>query len=519
LDNRIPLATASSAFAWVIERGRWIYVWGVAFLIAYMNYVAFIYAPLPLCVAPDSAGYLLFDVTRTDGYPLFLAAAQRGGWLSALPIMQLNLSLVSFAVLFGCLANVTGRWLLALCALLPLVANGHLLEFTAYMLTDSLYTSALVLHLATGTLVATNPSPSRGFLFGLSAAIVVLVRPAGYFLLVTLPIAWTLIGLAKRSIPLRSIAATTLAVVVPLLGAAGSHYVRYGDFAPQSIGGLSLLGHVLTLLPRVEQTRHQELVDSIRPKIYATLEDLPQDPFTDEYRAYTLDKFNTMLWTIAAPQLYPYANDSWPDANRVASEVAIDVVRAAPMAYAMHVLSHTIGLWNWLFARSPDWQGIRQNCQLNNASALDAFEDLVPTFRERTADLDRWLETAAAKSEFHWFEKVPRKLARHALFWELLGGLATLATLIGFASTVRRRRFDPVLFSALYCLISLWSYFFLVALVAPATPRYAVVASAPYWGGVYLFVCWSVPLIADFVRGHMRATGVRRHIDGHTHAQ
>jgi hypothetical protein len=110
------------------------------------------------------------------------------------------------------------------------------------------------------------------------------------------------------------------------------------------------LGQVLPLLPKVEKSRHPVLFQRLKETVGTKLDDLPDNPFSDAYREYTLRHFNALLWSVARPELFAYSaqfGDSTTTVNRIAGEVAIDIIKGAPVAYAKHVATHVYGLW-WL---------------------------------------------------------------------------------------------------------------------------------------------------------------------------
>jgi hypothetical protein len=218
------------------------------------------------------------------------------------------------------------------------------------------------------------------------------------------------------------------------------------------------------------------------------LGDLPDDQFSDAYREYTTENFNPLLWSVAGPELAAYSAQlgNSTTANRIAGEVAIDIIKAAPLAYAKHVASHVFGLWRLLFAKPPSMTSIRSNCVANNQSVADHFGSLLASVRARSSEVNEWLKAPEARRK-HWIDKVGSKVTKAARVLVVAGVLAGIAAV---CLAIARRGSDPVLVVCVYCFGSVWAYFFLVAAVEPAMARYAVVASISYWAGLYLFLSW-----------------------------
>jgi hypothetical protein len=132
-----------------------------------------------------------FDLSlkRTPGYPLLAAATFRlfGEELSPLALLQHGLGVLT-AVLTCLLGREIAGWRVGLLAGLAAAIAGNLLIYERLMMTETLFTTALV----AAVLLAVKASASERVLwaglFGLSVALATLVRPVAQPLLALVPL-------------------------------------------------------------------------------------------------------------------------------------------------------------------------------------------------------------------------------------------------------------------------------------------------------------------------------------------
>ena len=165
------------------------------------------------------------------------------------------------------------------------------------------------------------------------------------------------------------------------------NFATSGSLGTQSIGGLSLLGHVLPLATPDVRTAHPDLyrniVEATAPAVTSVNASYPA-----QYWFVTSSEYNKLLWGIAVPRITVYVqkqaqlrgesgrlgngNIVEDDVlaariNRVSMDLALAIVAHHPAGYARHAAAHLYGMWANVFAGSaplgihsvaPDWPEI-----------------------------------------------------------------------------------------------------------------------------------------------------------------
>jgi hypothetical protein len=164
---------------------------------------------------------------RTPGYPSFLAAVYSAfGERPAVAILvQSLLGLGSIALVW-----LIARWLwgarVALLASALFVASVSTLQLSLQLLTETLFTLALLGAIGCGVMALTQPR-RRGWALGMGMmlAACTLIRPAAYYLALPVALGVMLIGLRRRW-SAREIAWTAAAMLVPYAIAIGGWQLR-----------------------------------------------------------------------------------------------------------------------------------------------------------------------------------------------------------------------------------------------------------------------------------------------------
>ena len=198
-------------------------------------------APAELMQA-DSRSYLSFSAVATAGYPLFLRFVEHlPGGLLGLPWLQLGFYGVTAWLLASSFRRVSDSNFGGGLLLVLLLGNGQVTRLSFMIMTESLFLSCLMLLLALFCRLVQTPRWPALALASLVAGSAVLIRPAGYALLVSLPVVswWSWRG----ALPLMQ---AVFAAMVPGLVVLGSGMVAYhaqhGLWRTQSFVGRNLFG-------------------------------------------------------------------------------------------------------------------------------------------------------------------------------------------------------------------------------------------------------------------------------------
>jgi hypothetical protein len=314
-------------------------------------------APAELMQA-DSQSYLGFTASRTAGYPLFLRLVEHlPGGLLGVPWLQFGFYGAAAWFLAGAFRRPSGSNIGAGLLLILLLGNVQVTQLSFMILTESLFLSCLMLLLALFCRLVQTPRWPTLALASLVAGCAILIRPAGYALLVSLPVVawWSWRG----ALPARQ---TVLAAAVPCLAALGfgmaTYHAEHGLWRTQSFAGSNLFGKAGAV---VDVTRPTANPDSIR-WIAATV--APDRAVID--RAPTLsDRFRLMVpyydvwrWHTlyqALPARTGTPSDDPVALDQAMFRLSLDVIASAPAAYLGDVALNYAALW-WL----PDAMTHRQ---------------------------------------------------------------------------------------------------------------------------------------------------------------
>jgi hypothetical protein len=193
----------------------------------------YMHAPTAPILAADSASYLRFASNRTAGYPLFLAAFGTQGTLVLQPIV----AAATVTFLGWQMMELCGSLVAALALMLLSCVNPPLLAYHYMILTESPFVSLLMILLGLFMRLAQRPSYVMTILASAIAGLAIAMRPAGWFLLLLMPMLALLVQNrtlgGARSKPLLLIA-STLPLLAVAAGERGLSSVWHGGRTPGS---------------------------------------------------------------------------------------------------------------------------------------------------------------------------------------------------------------------------------------------------------------------------------------------
>jgi hypothetical protein len=317
-------------------------------------------APVELMQA-DSQSYLKFTAIRTAGYPLFLRLVEHlPGGLIGLPWLQFGVYGVSAWLLAGSFRRLSGSNIAGALLLILLLGNVQVTRLSFMILTEPLFLSCLMLLLALFCRLVQTPRWPTLALASLVAGAAILIRPAGYALLVSLPFVswWSWRG----ALPARQ---TVLAATLPCLMALGfgvaAYHAEHGLWQTQSFAGSNLFGKAGAV---IDVTRVKQEPESIRwiaatvapdravidraPTVFDRFRLLV--PYYDIWRWQTL--YQALLRRTGLPSTDPIALD------QAMFRSSVEVIASVPVAFLSDVVLNYAALW-WL----PDAMTHRQLAQ------------------------------------------------------------------------------------------------------------------------------------------------------------
>jgi hypothetical protein len=423
---------------------------------------------------PDSASYLEASVARTPVYPLLLKTlSYLPGGLDWLGPFQHATFLLTGLVLAYQFARTFGHPLLAIALALTILANPALASYCFTILPEALFVTVLMVHLAFVVALARGWRRATVVGIGTTAAILVLVKPAGYAVVAGLAI----IALAWRG-HWRTFHWLIGPAMALLLAACAANYAVRGVFATQAQGGYSRLTYIGHLLDESTAAAHGEVTRRVARQtapIGRALEQLPAPTIYYALASNECQAVDTILRREMAAELRrahggtvvddrAFASDALVLAlNRLGGPLADDIVRAHPVAYGRHVALNLFGLW-WLPL-------------IQDRGSLPALHADIDDQLTRHPVLDR--------------SPIPFR----ALPWPAFLAVRTLLLAIlvcGIAGPVFLWSRRPERRLVGYVAAVLNGYFVLVSAVQPGLPRYAVAA----WPASMLLLVSTVAVVS-----------------------
>ena len=437
----------------------------------YVAYVLLVLFPRVAIVSPDSGSYLGFSPIRSIGYPVFLRLVHAlTGSLAGLTGVQLALYLGAVFYLYQSTACLCRRPPVAGVLALALLFYGPALFAMTGLLSEPLYIVAILLCVAATFHALARPSRTLPlYVLAASAALVVLVRPAGYFApaaVAFLALVWTD---GRRRVLLHAIVP-----MIALLGLsmAGSQWVR--GTATQSIGGLALFPYVAHLFEAgLAPTEDRAAAVAIEGAVAAYRTELTAQPDWRTRYLYSANNFNTVLGQVGtAAAAHPPSDGRVRDVNGWLLQLAINTIRAHPRGYLEQAARNVIGGWtSCIFAEYwPLPVVMAEAYQLSAASSRLAVPaagiDLAPYDYQQLVSQHPVLK----RTRLPLIDGTITRLARHRLLLYAIGALSALVIPLVLA----RRTLSPEWVALAFVSAMLHGAVLMTAAVTVFIPRYAL---------------------------------------------
>jgi hypothetical protein len=219
----------------------------------------FVFEEVPW-TSPDSWDYVAFAPWRTLAYPVFIRLlAVLTPSPAAVAVAQLSLTLISILFFVDVIRRVLQGGVAALLAGLFLLTSWPLLYYSFTLLTDQLFVILLLVHFGFAGLTAEKPTALRLLALGATTGIAVALRPAGYFLLIAIPVFVVALPDFRKRIAVFMV--FPLAAI--LLAVALANFSVFGYFGLSSFAGGSMVPNMAYLLRADTPTKHPELAQKL----------------------------------------------------------------------------------------------------------------------------------------------------------------------------------------------------------------------------------------------------------------
>src|SRR5262249_43970032 len=168
----------------LVTRWRRAICYGASLGVAAYIFATYAYGapPIPV-ITPDSGAYWVGPTWRTIGYPAFLwAVVAVFGSLRAVVLAQLALFIISVLAVQTAIERLTRSAVLAAVTAIALLVLGESLTYAVALMTESIFTSLLLMHVAAAGHAFARPSRLAFLSMAATAVLAVAIRPVGYFL-------------------------------------------------------------------------------------------------------------------------------------------------------------------------------------------------------------------------------------------------------------------------------------------------------------------------------------------------
>ncbi len=297
----------------------------------------------------DSPDYLNFAPTRTAGYPLFLRLVEHlPGGLRGLPLLQLGLYALAAVFLCGSFRRISGSKFAAAVLLALLLGNRQVTRLSFMIMTESLFLSCLMLLLGFFCRLLAAPRWQTLALASLVAGLAVLVRPAGYALVVALPLAawwcWR-DGLPGR----QAVLAAAMPYLVILGGGVTAYHAEHGQWRTETFVGRTLLGKAAAVAYAARPETHRQTIRAIAAAVAPDRAVIARAPsFLDRFRLtvpyYDIWRYKTAYNAFLAQPEVP--KDDLAALDQRMAQVSVTIIAAAPAAYLSDVALNYGALWS-----------------------------------------------------------------------------------------------------------------------------------------------------------------------------
>lgn len=444
-----------------------------------------------VAISYDSGSYLTWSVAVPLGYPWLLAAvkAVTGSYIWT-PVVQILLLAASIAFVCDALWRLLRLKVLAILLALALVCYTPSFRYATFILSESVYISLILINIGAALRLLDSHSRANALALAISAALVMFVRPAGYYVVLGtlfLLIAWR--GMARRmaltvALPLAAcIAVTALATMV----------VR--GTSSQSLTGTIVFPTVSHLFePSYAAPEENEIAREVYAALQPHRESLAKLSGIEARYRHARDTFNTRaadIWGVLNKHIPTAALDGTSELRKLGKALPNQLTEVhkwmngiefrfaqativnRPIGYVETVLTQAAGAWGWevftSWGTTPDWF----------ASQVDALHaEAIATIQHNNLDVP--LE-AAAPAPQRFLSTTGRTLAIFdaglALMLkgrDLFVGIGALAFAAIFATLAFRHRLTPQALALGYLGVLIHGAVFLIAAVTVVIPRYVL---------------------------------------------
>jgi hypothetical protein len=408
----------------------------VVFACVYLSYALLRLLPGTPILMLDTAAYLSLDARISIGYPAFVYGVEAvTGSLRWVPAAQIIVFIGAVLYLHEAAARLFRRKAIAGLVALSLLAYGPVTGMLVWLLPEPLFIALILVTIGAVFHALSRPGANLPlYVLAASAAAIIFVRPAGYFV----PGAVLFLALAWRG-QFRRVALRALVpmLVLVMLGMGGGYVIR--GIGTQAIGGSALFPHVAHLFEaRFVAPGDRDMAAAIETVTQPYARVLAAQPdWRARYRV-AVEDFNPLLRAIRNK-----IREKWVDTGVLPSsgqeqverldeelrDLSATTILHRPLGYLEVLLLNMAGAWDMciMIPHPPVPTVLLDNFRLTEQTARSVIErtgaNLAPY------DMDAWLEQypALTRQSLPFVDTTSNLLSgERPLIW-VIGAVALLA--------------------------------------------------------------------------------------------
>lgn len=321
-----------------------------------------------LMLSPDSTTYTQWLALVPLGYPLFLSAIKLAlgsfTWISAI---QITLAVGASLFLALAVAKVSGRQIAGFVTLVMLLCYLPMFTLADHILSEALFIPLILINVGAALYLIAEPRIPYAIVLALTAALIMFVRPAGYFaplgaLFLAIAMAARFRWMLKWAIaPMIAFTLATLLVNVAVRGTTSVSQV-----------GRILFPHIAYIFdPNLITGPDREFADAVDEALKPHRAFYAQAPILTERFRYSMNDYNARLSStdraiytkLGRKSGYAESDEDYRKLERLYVSFFLTTVTQKPMDYLRLVRDQIVG--GWQLSVMLDWGPFAQSYLAN----------------------------------------------------------------------------------------------------------------------------------------------------------
>ncbi|MDB5578707.1 MAG: Pectate lyase [Bradyrhizobium sp.] len=433
-----------------------------------------------LALSPDSTTYTGWLALVPLGYPLFLSGIKAiFGTFTAASAVQISLTIGACLFLALAVARATGHRAAGFAALFVLLCYLPMLAIAGQLLSEALFVPLILVNVGAAIFLIAEPKIRYAMLLALTSALIMFVRPAGYF--VPLGALFLTIAMASR---FRWMLKWAVAPMIVLTAATLLINVAVRGNASPSMVGRNLFPHVAFLFEPGLVTGDRDFAIAIDEALKPHRTIYEKATSRIERYMYSMNDYNSRLSAMdrtvyaklaAERKSASQAADADADyrrLERIYIRFFLDTIYQKPIGYLSLVRDQILG--GWQLGVLLDWGPFAQTYI---TEANSKYQDNVNVIKNRKMPIgeEALLPNTAALESFpgqfiEFFEVQYKRLRAQRRIIYAIGAITLLAIPIAVLFGRRSRHW----LALGYCGVIIHGSVLLTTAVTVFIPRYAL---------------------------------------------